>query len=154
MGSSLIGACILSLLINGTIAARDIIYAPVAGAIVVGSSSLFIINPVYSLVAGFSGGFTQSFIHNLLENKWIKHKSIISTISWSLFGIQGMIGGVFATGYKYIIDGSKDGIIYNQSTINYNPGFQLLIATISAGIGLGFGLLAGIIIYFISVQNS
>lgn len=104
MSSSVIGAICISSLINGNIIARDIMHAPIAGGIVVGSASFFIVSPVYSLVTGFCGGAIQVFIQNLIERVWAKQKSVISTISWSLFGIQGIIGGIFATGYKKMIE--------------------------------------------------
>ncbi len=65
MGASLIGAFIVSSLFNGNFIMRDIIHAPIAGGIVVGSASFFINNPVYALVAGFAGGALQSTIQNL-----------------------------------------------------------------------------------------
>lgn len=104
MSSSVVGALCISSLINGNIIVRDILHAPIAGGIVVGSASFFIVNPVYSLVAGFSGGAAQTLIQNLIEKNWARDKPVISTISWSLFGIQGILGGIFATGYKRIIE--------------------------------------------------
>lgn len=104
MSSSVIGSICISSLINGNIIVRDIMHAPIAGGIVVGSASFFIVSPVYSLVSGFCGGAIQVFIQNMIEKVWAKRKSVISTISWSLFGIQGIIGGIFATGYKKMIE--------------------------------------------------
>jgi len=78
---------------------------------------------------------------------------VVSTISWSLFGIQGLLGGVFATGYANIINSNSNGITFSTQSTNYNPGYELLIAVISAGIGLGFGALAGALIYFVSGQT-
>ncbi len=103
MSSSVISTCCMSSLINGNIIARDIMHAPIAGGIVVGSASAFIAHPVYSMVAGFAGGAVQTLIQNLIEKTWSQKKSIVSSISWSLFGVQGLLGGVFATGYKRII---------------------------------------------------
>jgi hypothetical protein len=155
MGASLIGSFIVSSLFNGNLLLRDIIHSPIAGGIVVGSASFFINNPVYALVAGFSGGAVQSTIQNIFEKRSLIKGSVVSTISWSLFGIQGIIGGVFATGYKRIIDiGPNSDFVYSNPSVNFNPGYELLIAVISAGIGLGFGLLAGAIIYCISSHKS
>jgi len=78
---------------------------------------------------------------------------VVSTISWSLFGIQGLFGGIFATGYANIINSNSNGITFSSQSTNYNPGWELLVAIISAGIGLGVGALAGILIYFVSVQT-
>ena len=83
----------------------------------------------------------------------MRTKSVVSTVSWTLFGIQGIIGGVFATGYKKIIDSNSNNFMYSDSSKNFNPGYQLLIAIISAGIGLGFGIIAGVVIYFTSAHR-
>jgi hypothetical protein len=60
---------------------------------------------------------------------------------------------VFATGYRNIIRYNSNGINFNASSVDYSPGYELLIAVISAGIGLGFGVLAGIIIVFLNGHN-
>jgi ammonia channel protein AmtB len=104
MSSSVLGAFCISSLINGHTIVRDILHAPIAGGIITGSASFFIVSPVYSLVVGFSGGAIQAFIQNIIEKRWLKKKPVISTISWSLFGVQGIIGGIFSTGYKRIIE--------------------------------------------------
>ncbi len=62
MGAAVLGSFCVSTLIHGRIVMRDIIHGPIAGGIVVGSSSLFITNPVYALVAGFAAGVTQTII--------------------------------------------------------------------------------------------
>lgn len=64
MGTAVIGAYCGSTCFNGDIGLRDIVHAPIAGGIVVGSSSLFITNPVYGLAAGFGAGLIQSIIQN------------------------------------------------------------------------------------------
>lgn len=154
MGASLIGAFCSSSFFNGNVIARDIIHAPIAGGIVVGAASMFITNPTYALVAGFTAGVVQTSIHNIIQKRYLKQKSVVSTISWSLFGVQGLIGGVFATGYKNILNSNTDGFIFSVLSLNNNPGYQLLIGVISAGIGLGFGILAGLIIYLLSGHTS
>lgn len=154
MGAAIVASFIMSGLINGSAIIRDVIHAPIAGGIVVGSASFFITNPVYALVAGFAGGAVQTFIQNIIEKPYLQNGPVLSTISWSLFGIQGIIGGVFATGYKRIIDFNSNSFAYNAASVDYNPGYQLLIAAISAGIGLGFGLLCGLMIYIISGHKS
>jgi hypothetical protein len=78
---------------------------------------------------------------------------VISTISWSLFGVQGLLGGAFASGYQRIIQSNSNGFIFSPSTLSLNPGYQLLAAAISAGIGLGVGVIAGLIILLVSSQK-
>jgi len=60
------GAIISSLFINGEIIVRDVINGPIAGAITVGASTLYITNPAYSLLTGLIGGLTQGCIQNLM----------------------------------------------------------------------------------------
>jgi hypothetical protein len=66
MGASIIASYFVSSIINGSVIVRDVIHAPIAGGIVVGSASFFITNPAYALVAGFTGGAMQSLIQNLV----------------------------------------------------------------------------------------
>lgn len=68
--------------------------------------------------------------------------------------MQGLIGGALGSGYKAIIESHSNGFSYNSSSTNFHPGYQMLIAVISAGIGLGFGILAGLIIYPFSGHRS
>ncbi len=150
MGASIIGSVIVSFYFNGYLIIRDLIHAPIAGGIIAGSASFFLTNQVYALVVGFVGGAIQSFIQNVIEKKAANNGSIISTISWSLFGIQGVIGGIFATGYRNILETRTDGFSFSSNSIDFNSGKELGIAMISAMIGLGFGVLAGIFVYLVN----
>lgn len=71
-----------------------------------------------------------------------------------MFAIQGFLGGVFATGYREIINHNSNGIAFSSSSIDYNPGYELLITIISVGTGLGFGCIAGFLVYLVSGQTS
>lgn len=106
-----------SFLINGYLIARDGLHGPIAGAIVVGASSLYITNPVYAFVAGAAGGLTQSIIQNIIEKQAIKRNLIISTVSWSLFGIQGLIGAGFASGWYAVMKSNSNGKTFEQKTL-------------------------------------
>jgi hypothetical protein len=44
----------------------------------------------------------QAFIQNFIERRAAAIKMVISTVSWSLFGLQGLIGAGFAAGWKAI----------------------------------------------------
>ncbi|MFM7853748.1 MAG: hypothetical protein ACKO96_17950, partial [Flammeovirgaceae bacterium] len=65
---------------------RDVLHGPIAGAIVVGASSLYITYPLFAIISGFTGGLAQSFIQNFFEKGSMQNRTIISTVSWSLFG--------------------------------------------------------------------
>lgn len=154
MGAALIGAIGTSLVINGALVPRDIITAPVAGAIIAGSSTFFITQNAYSIVVGFVGGVIQVLIQNYVEKPNARDGPILSTFSWSLFGIQGFLGGIFATGYRDILNHNTNGTVFSAASLNYNPGYELLIAIISVGMGLGFGAIAGALISIVSGQTS
>ena len=102
MGASLVSTLIFSSLLNGTIIARDMIHAPIAGAIIGGTASFFSTNPAQPIIAGFFGGALQTLIQNYFEKSNARDGDILSTISWSLFGVQGFFGGVVATIYMHI----------------------------------------------------
>jgi len=65
LGSGAVGSLATSTIINGNLILRDIIHGPIAGAIVVGASSLYIVSPLYALIAGFAGGVFQAAIQNI-----------------------------------------------------------------------------------------
>jgi len=102
MGAAIVSSIIFTSIINGHIIIRDLIHAPIAGAIVGGSASFFTTNVTEPLLAGFVGGMIQTLIQNILEKRTALHGFVISTISWSLFGIQGLVGGVVASIYCQI----------------------------------------------------
>jgi hypothetical protein len=102
MGAGLIGGAIASMISNGYLIARDPIHGLIAGAIVAGTSSHYILNPTYALIAGGIGGLLQGFIQNLIERAGINKRKIVSTVSWSLFGFQGILGGCFAAAWKQV----------------------------------------------------
>lgn len=66
MGAGIIGSLSSSLFFNGYLVARDCTHGVIAGAIAVGSGSLYIINPTYALITGFIAGAIQGIIQNSL----------------------------------------------------------------------------------------
>jgi hypothetical protein len=154
LGAGGIGAIIVSTIINGSIVARDAIHGPVAGAIVCGASSLYITNPVYAFVAGMTGGVAQALIQNLAERVAIKKKLVVSTVSWSLFGIQGIIGAGFAAGWKAIAFTANNNMPVEPATLIFSSQFEFYGGLISAGIGAAFGLAAGGVILLVNGHRS
>jgi hypothetical protein len=154
MGAGTLGAMSISCLINGVLIARDALHGPVAGAIAVGASSLFIANPTYALVAGATGGIIQSLLQNFVERTFINKKTILSTVSWSLFGIQGIIGAGFAAGWKAILFSTKSGLTIEPKVLQFSSQFEFYGGLISAGIGLAFGLGVGLLVLLVNNQIS
>lgn len=154
MGAGTIGAMSISALINGVLIARDVIHGPIAGAIAVGASSLFITNPTYALVAGAAGGIIQALLQNIVERKFTNDKIIVSTVSWSLFGIQGIVGAAFAAGWKAILFTKNNGLTIEPKVLQFSSQFEFYGGLISAGIGLAFGLGIGLLVYLANDQIS
>jgi hypothetical protein len=156
MGAGMIGSLCSSLIINGYLVARDGTHGVIAGAIAVGASSIYIVNPTYALITGFIGGAIQGIIQNSLERYGISRGYILSTVSWSLFAIQGFIGGCFSAGWKRLANDKYSSTFSSTGSVlkNYGEQYQFYAMLVSAGMGLGFGLIAGVIIYFTNFQYS
>lgn len=82
------------LVIDGKVNYRDVITAPIAGGVIVGSSSSYIYNPLESLMLGILAGVVQ-VIMNRLEQKTAA-KPYWSNGVLSLFAVQGFLGGMFS----------------------------------------------------------
>jgi len=54
-----------SLILNGKIEYRDLITAPIAGGVIIGSSSVYIYNPLESLLFGTAAGILQVLFNKL-----------------------------------------------------------------------------------------
>ena len=147
MGAGLIGALVLTIFINGYVIVRDLTHGIVAAAIAVGAGSLYIFNPAFPIITGFVAGSTHTIIQNLVERGAIKKGRLISTVSWSLFGVQGLIGGFFATCWKGDSNINWTNTFSQTVLQNFGEQNEIYIALISMGMGLGFGILAGILIY-------
>jgi ammonia channel protein AmtB len=130
LGAGAIASFCLSSFMNGKIIARDVINGPIAGAIACGAASYYITNPVYAILVGFVAGLIQTFIQNVFEKKWNRKGNVFNTISFALFGFQGLIGSGFAAGWNAIVRinfktigvaSVSDNLVYNAGTIGQNP---------------------------------
>ena len=146
IASSTITSLGISAILNHAIIVRDAVQAPTAGAIAVASAAYFITNPVYALVIGTIAGIVQTLFQNYVEKKRSRKDSITNTFSFCLFGIQGFIGSIFASGFRNALDTQTDGLTISLGSIPY-PVFNFAAACISAGIGIVFGIILGIIFY-------
>jgi len=100
MGAGLCGGMIFSMIFNGYIVLRDVTHGAIAGAIATGAASLYILNPAWAIISGFIAGILQGLFQNLVENKSARNGSIVTTVSWILFGANGFLGGLFAAAWK------------------------------------------------------
>ncbi len=154
MGAGVIGSIVFSLIYNGELIIRDAIHGVIAGAIVAGASSLYVSNPSYALIAGGVGGLTQSIIQNIFERWGIDKSFKLSTVSWALFGIQGILGGAFASGWKEVATKYWSNNFAGNVLTNFGRQYEFYAALVSAGFGLAFGLLSGLIILCSNSQLS
>lgn len=95
-------ACIgLGLIFYGRPIVRHFVYGPIAGAVIGGASSFYISNPVYAFVVGVAGGMLQTIFMSI-QQYLVNSKGIrpLTTVSFTLFGIQGLVGAAFAVGWK------------------------------------------------------
>jgi hypothetical protein len=72
----------------------------------------------------------------------------ITTVSFSLFGLQGLIGSAIAIGWKAIVENNSDNFIYVH--IGEDSAIFILYGLICAGIGLGIGILSGLLVWIIN----
>ena len=100
MAASTVMSLGLSSAINHSIAVRDVVQAPIAGAVAIASSAYYITNPVYALVIGSVAGIIQTLLQNLVEKPASRKGSIINTFSFVAFGVQGILSSIFASGFR------------------------------------------------------
>ncbi len=101
ISGSTISSMALGLIFYGRPIVRHLVYGPVAGAVIGGASSYYTSNPVYAIVVGVAGGMLQTIfmsIQQYLVNT--KGNRPITTVSFTLFAIQGLVGSAFAVGWK------------------------------------------------------
>ena len=123
---------------------RDIIYGPVAGGVVASSAAYFVTNPVYGIIMGIVSGVFQVIIMNTIEKKISRQKDIFHSFSFALFGLQGMLGGIFAGIYNAISRTATNGMTFNYATEKHQV-FSWIISLISMPMGIAFGILAGLL---------
>lgn len=151
LAASTVTSFALSPIFNDGVQIRDIVFGPIAGGIVASTASYYVVNPVYGIVMGIVAALVQVVIMNLVEKKIALSKSIFNTFSFTLFGVQGMIGACFAAIWYAGVRSRKYGFEYNfPDDDKWNQVFAWIISLISAPMGVAFGLLAGLLLMFIT----
>lgn len=113
----MIGLC---LTIDQKIQIRNLITAPIAGGVIIGSSSVFIYNPLGALLMGTLAGLLQ-FIFNKIEG-FIGLEPRWSNGVCFLFAVQGLLGGLASAIHRAINRTSGTfGTLYNALTGRLNP---------------------------------
>ena len=146
MASSTILATAISTLINSNIIARDMINGLVAGGVACCTAAFYFTNPVWPMVLGSTAGALQSVLQNVAEKKVAKSQNIRNTHSFALFGVQGILGAIFAAIFRQVVKSRNDGFDFDFSQKDIatrNGGYEIAVALVSAGIGLFSGFLIG-----------
>lgn len=149
----LISSITVSLIRGRSPTVKDFIHGPVAGMIIGGASSYFTANISYCIGVGLVGGVVQSMLENFAEPKFLRRRKVFTTTSFSLFGLQGLLGCGFAALGKVIMAANAPGLEYTSSVFAYNSGKLIAYGVVSSAIGFGFGLILGAIFYLISFQS-
>ncbi len=144
--SGFIGGLSISLILGRKPSVRNFIHGPVAGAIIGGASSYFTTNLAWCLGIGLFGGCLQTGVQHIFERRITFHHRPFTTISFSLFGVQGFLAGCFSAIGKEIVE--KESLNLNYTRLGYNSGNLFLFGLVSSAMGFSFGLLIGSICYF------
>lgn len=143
----------VSIIINQKLNIRDFVNSPIAGAIAALCSSYFIATPVYSQIVGAVAGITQAIVQNTIETRIAQEYEIVTTYSFCLFGVQGLIGAAFGSIFKFAL--SKD--LQLQSSFNVIKMKELaepaLLGIIAVGVGVIAGTFISTSVILLSVHN-
>jgi hypothetical protein len=152
ISGSTIASIALGIIFYGQPMVRHLVYGPIAGAVIGGASSFYTSNPVYAIVVGVAGGLLQTIfmsIQQYLVNT--KGYRPITTVSFTLFGIQGIVGAAFAVGWKEIIESNSNNLPY--TVLGVDSAQLILYGLVCAGIGAAFGLAIGFLIFLSNGHN-
>ena len=103
--------------------------------------------PVYGILFGFLSGIIQTLVMNLIEKKVARESRIFNTYSFTLFGIQGVLGCIFAAAWKAVAGGFSDGFEY---TLDQNYVYEFTDGLISIAFGVAFGAIVGIFVLLLA----
>lgn len=146
----------VSLIAHGKLNYRDIITAPIAGGVIVGSSSIMIYNPMEAIILGAIAGVLQVALFNWIERK-VGHTPLISNGVFFLFGVQGLLGGLASAVLRAIVKSySGYSTYYDKLTANnvqYDQRGQISATFISLGIAVLTGLVVGAIMQAFNAEE-
>jgi hypothetical protein len=104
-----------------------------------------------AIVIAITASVLQYFFDNFVEKRLYRITGLLSTYSFTVFCLQGLVGAAFAAGYssKLTANSSKDGFTFSSDSL-HGPANEIIIYFISAGMGIGCGILSGIPCYCIN----
>lgn len=74
----------------------------------------------------------------------------MTTYSFSLFGLQGFVGAIFAAGYNNRVANNNNSNNFSYVNALTSPGSEFSIYFISAGMGLASGIIIGLFAFCFS----
>ena len=150
-----ISACVittagLDAVIFGRARIRDIIYSPIAGGIMVATSSSMITNPLSAILLGIFAAVCL-VIFNMIDQKFSGNpifSKIFSNNAALLFGAMGFLGGLAGSVFRAISAEPQgfDFALQNKPYLLYDSRAHMSAAFISIGIGFATGILTGLIL--------
>lgn len=103
MSASVIVGCAFSIFVYSKTIPRDFLNSLVAGGVACTTAGLYFTNPVWPMILGTTSGMVQSLVQGLIEKRTSMTGRIFHSTSFTLFGIQGLIGGVFASIFRKVV---------------------------------------------------
>jgi len=155
MSASVVTSLAFSAVLYGRISIKDLLYSPICGAIIVGTSAQFIFNPMAAIILGIIGGLIQP-IFNMIERKLAAGQIYFCTSAPFLFMIQGLLGGIASVALRAIKDNNTnfDYSIYPYQFSQLHVSRDYIKATfISLGIALGSGLVLSLLVLLVTAQK-
>lgn len=104
ISATVIFSMIGSIFVHGKPLIRDLINSVVAGGVCSLTASYYLTSPIWSILLGCLAGIVQTVGHSILENRFAKEKSVLATHSFTIFGIQGIIGGIWAAIFRRVLE--------------------------------------------------
>lgn len=148
VSASVITSIAFSLVIHGKVLYRDLLVSPIAGGVMIGSSSIMIYNPMEAIILGIIAGALQTTLFNYLEKK-LGNNPTVSNGVFFLFAIQGFLGGLASAVLRAIVQGTAYATNYDSLTApnaQFDQRGQISGTFITLGISILTGLAVGAII--------
>ena len=152
MAASVMVGMAFSTFVFQKIMVRDMLLSLIAGGVACCTAGVYFTNPVWPMVMGSTCGMVQALVQGLIEKKVAMNNRIFHTTSFTLFGIQGIIGGIFASIFRAVIINRTDDFIFNF-TYTRVAGYDLAMALLSSAFGIAFGILIGIFVLITAVHE-
>lgn len=153
ISSCVVTSIAMSAVMYGRIRIKDLMYGTFAGAAIIGTSAVFIFNPVASILLGMIAGLLQP-IFNLIEEKLAQNKINFSTNVPFVFAFQGLLGSLAAG----ILRAISNNAYYFNFSLNpfpfrwYDAGEFYRATFISFGIAIGSGVVVGLFVMLVTGQ--